>query len=59
VVASAFANRHLHIILANFGQEAVNIETTDAYVPVDEPAAVASKDWTLEARSFHILRRSV
>ena len=33
------------------------VATADAYVPVDEPAAMATKEWTLPPRSLKILRR--
>jgi len=58
VVASAFANRQLYLVLANYGQAAVDIATTDAYVPVADPAATAGKRWHLEGRSLCILRRA-
>ncbi len=59
VVASAFANRQLHLVVANYGKEAVKLQTTDAYVPVDKPTATATKVWPLAGRSLRILRRSV
>ena len=58
VVASAFANRDLCLVLANYGQAPVEIETSDAYLPTDDPSAAATKCWNLEKRSLHILRRS-
>ncbi|MCX6899033.1 MAG: hypothetical protein NT105_10050 [Verrucomicrobia bacterium] len=57
VVASAFANREFHLVLANYGQSAIEVATHDAYVPVAE-AGAARKQWTLPARSLRILRRS-
>jgi hypothetical protein len=57
VVASAFANREFHLVLANYGQSAVEIATRDAYAPVAETGA-ARKHWTLPARSLQILRRN-
>ncbi len=59
VVASAFANRQLHLVVANYGKDAVAFQTTDAYVPADDPGATAAKAWTLGGRSLRILRRSV
>ncbi|NOY42747.1 MAG: hypothetical protein GXP26_13045 [Planctomycetes bacterium] len=59
VVASAFANRQLHLVVANYGKDAVKFQTTDAYVPADDPGATATKDWTLGGRSLRILHRSV
>ncbi|MHB8974335.1 MAG: alpha-amylase family protein [Pirellulaceae bacterium] len=57
VVASVFANRHLSVVLANYGTDAATVVTADAYVPVDEPAAMATKTWSLPPRSLQILRR--
>ena len=59
VVASAFANRHLYLILANFGEDVVDIQTSDDYMRVDKPSTVVSKHWSLKPRSFHILRKSM
>jgi hypothetical protein len=56
VIASAFANREFHLVLANYGQSAVEIATRDAYLPVAE-AGATRKRWTLPARSLQILRR--
>ena len=56
VVASAFANRELHLVLANYGQAPAQIETTEAYVPVGQPSAAPSRQWSLGRRSLEILR---
>ena len=58
VVASAFANRQLHLVLANYGRKPAEIATADAYVSADSPAASPSKRWSLGPRSLRILRRS-
>ncbi|MFH1923171.1 MAG: hypothetical protein ABIP48_25190, partial [Planctomycetota bacterium] len=58
VVASAFANRQMHLVLANYGRVPAEIETTDAYVPADSPSASPTKRWSLAERSLQILRRS-
>ena len=55
-VASAFANRDLHLVLANFGQEARQVETTDAYIPANNPAAAPAKQWPLPKRSLRIVQ---
>ncbi len=55
-VASAFANRDLHLVLANYGQSPQQIETTDPYVPAENPAAAPAKRWQLPKRSLQILR---
>ena len=58
VVVSAFANRELHLVLANYGRTPTEMETADAYVPVDNPSASPAKRWPLPPRSLRILRRS-
>ena len=58
-VASAFANRDLHVVLANYSQTPQQIETADAYLPVDTPSAGPSKNWQLPKRSMRIIKRSV
>jgi hypothetical protein len=57
VVASAFANRDLYLVLANYGQMPVEVATSASYVPIDATSAVPSNRWNLERRSLHILRR--
>jgi hypothetical protein len=63
-VASAFANRELYLVLANYGRTATDIATADAYVRVDGPSPAVqagldsgSKRWILPPRSLTILRR--
>ena len=58
-VASVFANRDLHLVLANYGQSSQQIATAESYVPVDDPAAAPAKQWELPTRSLKILRSSV
>ena len=58
-VASAFANRELYLVLANYGQTSTTIETAETYVPTDTPSAMPSKSWELPKRSLRIIRRSV
>lgn len=55
-VASAFANRQLYLVLANYSQSPQQIETSDAYVPLDNSAAAPAKQWQLPKRSLRILR---
>ncbi|MFH1921811.1 MAG: hypothetical protein ABIP48_18250 [Planctomycetota bacterium] len=57
VVASAFANREFHLVLANYGQDAASVETSSKYVPVADPQAAPAARWDLAARSLRILRR--
>jgi hypothetical protein len=58
VVASAFANRDLYLVLANYGRSPTEVGTADAYVPADASSAAAAKRWPLSPRSLRILRRS-
>jgi predicted anti-sigma-YlaC factor YlaD len=55
-VASAFANRDLYLVLANYGQSQQQIETSDAYVPADDAKAAPVKRWRLPRRSLRIVR---
>ncbi|MGD0111001.1 MAG: hypothetical protein ABSD48_03995 [Armatimonadota bacterium] len=61
VVVSAFANRGLYLVLANFGLAPVEIVTRDEYVPVLRPAAQPAKRtiWKLPRRSLQIVRKAV
>ena len=58
VVASAFANGELYLVLANYGRTPVEVVTSDAYVPVSDSGASRQTRWNLEGRSLHILRRA-
>jgi len=58
IVASAFANRESHLVLANYGRATVRLETVDAYVTDEAPSAAPAKAWNLPGRSILILRRS-
>ncbi len=58
VVASAFANLDVYLVLANYGRTQVSIETTQSYTASTEQAGAPRKNWLLEGRSFVILRRS-
>ena len=58
-VASAFANRQLYLVVANYGRTPVTIETSDAYVPVADLSTAARRRWEVEGRSLHILRRAM
>lgn len=58
VVASAFANRELHLVLANYGHQPVQITTADGYVSTDAPSAPTARQWRIAPRSLLILRRS-
>jgi hypothetical protein len=58
IVASAFANRALYLVLANYGEEAVEVVTSDAYVDTGAPMSPPSKQRRLGSRSLVILRRA-
>ncbi len=57
VVASAFANRGLYLVLANYGEADTAVATADRYVAVDEPASEGKSRWEVPARSLLILRQ--
>ncbi len=57
VVASAFANRELYLALANYGGEAVEVKTSDAYVDTGDLESRPSKQRRLDGRSLVILKR--
>lgn len=59
VVASAFANRELYLVLANYGKARVSVATADVCVPVSEPSAAGRKTWEVDGRSLLILRRQL
>lgn len=59
VVASAFANRELHLVLANYGRQPAEIVTSRMFVPSAEPASAPGNRWSLEGRSLRILRAVV
>jgi len=58
IVASAFANRDTYLVLANYGEQAAQLATSDAYVDTTKPTSQPSKQWTLDGRSLVLLRRS-
>ena len=55
VVASAFANRELHLVIANYGHSPVDIRTAAQYVAAHTDTA--SDTWNIPARSLVILRK--
>jgi hypothetical protein len=58
VVASAFANRELYLVLANYGTKETQVETADPCVALGSPGSAIGKRWTIPARSLVILRRA-
>ncbi len=57
-VASAFANRHMYLVLANYGRSPVEVGTAQGYVPIDTPSGPPKNRWNLPPRSLQVLRRS-
>jgi hypothetical protein len=53
-----FANRELYLVLANYSATSQSVETSDAYVRLDDPQAAPAKQWTLPSRSLHLLRHT-
>jgi hypothetical protein len=52
VVAAAFANRELYLVLANFGRTTVDVATRDEYVSGVDPTARIGQNWQLTAAHF-------
>ncbi len=59
VVASAFVNREFYLVLANYGQQPAQVETSESYRASDGAPTASSKAWSLPKRSLTILRRDV
>ena len=58
VVASAYANRDLYLVLANYGRVPAEVVTSGAYVSTSDPQSAPKSRWNVEGRSLCILRRS-
>lgn len=58
VVASVFANCQLHLVLANYSREAVELETTDHYVVGGSAGTAGAQRWRNPKRFLAILRRT-
>jgi hypothetical protein len=56
VMASVFANRQVHLVLANYGQTPVEIVTRAKYVSVAAPDSPPQENWKLNAKTLEILR---
>ena len=57
VVASAFANRQMYLVLANYGERPVVIETAQDFETIEEPRVSVGTRWELGARSLLILKQ--
>lgn len=58
VVASAFANVDLYLVLANYSGEPAEVVTDGPYVSVSDPSDPPGASWKLPRRSLRILRRA-
>jgi hypothetical protein len=58
VVASVFANRAIYLVLANYGQADVSLETSESYVSLNPPSISATTRWSLAPRSLLMLKRT-
>lgn len=58
VVASAFANRDLYLVVANYGPTPIELATTANYLSADQTVPTTTNRWSLPPRSVRILRRS-
>lgn len=56
-VASVFVNLETYLVLANYGQSEVTIQTTNDYAAVSESGTASGKTWTLGGESLLILRK--
>ncbi len=59
VVASAFANRDMYLVLANYGKAAVEITTVEKFVSLGEKIGEPAVQWSLAPGTLQILRRVV
>jgi hypothetical protein len=59
VVASAFANSDLYLVLANYAQTPASIETAARYTAMGQSPVSPANLWQLEGRSLLILKRAV
>lgn len=55
VVVSAFANRDVYVVIANYAEDAVEVTTKDSYVSTITPDA-PRKQWQIAGRSLEIVR---
>ncbi|HUW61969.1 MAG TPA: hypothetical protein VMZ06_13295 [Candidatus Bathyarchaeia archaeon] len=56
-VASVYANRHVYLVLANYGQTPVDIATRAQYVSMSAAEGLPQANWKLNGRTLLILRR--
>ena len=56
IVVSAFANREIYLVVANYGKSQVELETAAPFVPCQEPLSEARTHLQLRARSLLLLK---
>ncbi len=56
IVASLFANREVHLVLANYGNATVEVATSAKYASLSDPEGMPRDSWSLKARGLEILR---
>jgi hypothetical protein len=56
VLASAFANRNLYLVLANYGVKTAAIETANSFVSTEMRLERVGRSWDLPGRSMLILK---
>jgi len=59
VVASVYANRHLYLVLANYGHAPATVRSNAPYATLAPQAAGPTTHWDIPARSLVILQRAV
>jgi len=57
VVASVFANRELYLVLGNYGEQRVVVETSERFIDTGEGMQSARARWELPRRSLKILKK--
>ena len=57
VVASVFANRELYLVLANYGEQRVVVETSERFIDTREDRQGLRARWELPGRSLKILKK--
>jgi len=57
VVASVFANREPYLVLRNYGEQRVVVETSERFIDTGEGMQSARARWELPRRSLKILKK--
>ncbi len=59
MVVSVFANRSLHLVLANYSHSEAEVQTAESYQSIMEEKPVAQTSWRIPSRSLLILRKPI